>query len=160
MNLVSHFILIIKNILSPHQLGFLFILKMAIRLEKLVRKSEQALSYVKERGRSHYRFYQEEMNSVVPDEALMESHLRRAIELDELEVYYQPQVDLKTGNISSFEALLRWNNRKFGFVSPGQFIPIAEESGLIHSIGDWVLNQVCKQLKDWQDKSFVQFELR
>ena len=123
-------------------------------LEKLVRKSEQALSYVKERGRSHYRFYQQEMNSVVPDEALMESHLRRAIELDELEVYYQPQVDLRTGNISSFEALLRWNNRKFGFVSPGQFIPIAEESGLIHSIGDWVLNQVCKQLKDWQDKRF------
>ena len=123
-------------------------------LEKLVRKSEQALSYVKERGRSHYRFYQKEMNSVVPDEALMESHLRRAIELDELEVYYQPQVDLRTGNISSFEALLRWNNRKFGFVSPGRFIPIAEESGLIHSIGDWVLNQVCKQLKDWQDKRF------
>ncbi|WP_203246059.1 putative bifunctional diguanylate cyclase/phosphodiesterase [Sporosarcina beigongshangi] len=123
-------------------------------LEKLLRKSEQALSYVKERGRAHYRFYRVEMNSVFPDEVLMESHLRRAIELDELTVHYQPQVDLKTGHIGSFEALLRWNNRKFGFVSPAHFIPIAEESGLIHSIGDWVLDQVCSQLKEWQNKQF------
>ena len=71
----------------------------------------------------------------------MESHLRRAIELNELKSHYQPQVDLNTGHISSFEALLRWNNRKFGFVPPVQFIPIAEESGLIHGIGDWVLDQ-------------------
>ncbi|WP_318615971.1 EAL domain-containing protein [Sporosarcina sp. YIM B06819] len=123
-------------------------------LEELLRKSEQALTYVKERGRAHYRFYRVEMNSVFPDEVLMESHLRRAVELDELAVHYQPQVDLKTGHIGSFEALLRWNNRKFGFVSPAHFIPIAEESGLIHGIGDWVLDQVCSQLKEWQDKGF------
>lgn len=123
-------------------------------LETLLRKSEQALTYVKDRGRAHYRFYRVEMNSVFPDEVLMESHLRRAIELDELAVHYQPQVDLKTGHIGSFEALLRWNNRKFGFVSPAHFIPIAEESGLIHGIGDWVLDQVCSQLKEWQDKGF------
>jgi diguanylate cyclase (GGDEF)-like protein/PAS domain S-box-containing protein len=114
-------------------------------LEDLLRKSEHALAFVKDRGRSHYRFYQEEMNSSFPDEALMESHLRRAIELNELAIHYQPQVDLKTGQISSFEALLRWNNGKFGFVSPVQFIPIAEESGLIHGIGEWVLDQVCNQ---------------
>lgn len=123
-------------------------------LESLIRKSEQALAFVKDRGRSHYRFYQKEMNTTFPDEALMESHLRRAVELNELTVHYQPQVDLKTGQISSFEALLRWNNRKFGFVSPAQFIPIAEDSGLIHGIGDWVLEQVCIQLKEWQEKQF------
>ncbi|MEK5040888.1 sensor domain-containing protein [Sporosarcina sp. FSL K6-3457] len=123
-------------------------------LEALLRKSEQALTYVKDRGRAHYRFYGVEMNSVFPDEVLMESHLRRAIELDELAIHYQPQVDLKTGHIGSFEALLRWNNRKFGFVSPAHFIPIAEESGLIHGIGDWVLDQVCSQLKEWQNKGF------
>ncbi|MFD1929050.1 EAL domain-containing protein [Sporosarcina siberiensis] len=126
----------------------------ACKFEELLKKSEQALSFVKDRGRSQYRFYQDEMNSIVADEVLMESHLRRAIEMDELRVYYQPQVDLKTGTISSFEALLRWSNRKFGFVSPAKFIPIAEESGLIHSIGDWVLNQVCKQLKEWQEKGY------
>ena len=123
-------------------------------LEELLRKSEHALSFVKERGRSHYRFYQEQMNSSFPDEALMESHLRRAIELNELSIHYQPQVVLQTGAITSFEALLRWNNRKFGYVSPAQFIPIAEESGLIHSIGEWVLNEVCQQLKEWQQKQF------
>jgi len=123
-------------------------------VEELLRRSGQALLYVKENGRSHYRFYEKEMNSIFPDEVLMESHLRRAIELNELQVYYQPQVELRTGNISSFEALLRWNNKKFGFVSPGQFIPIAEKSGLIHSIGDWVLNSVCSQLKRWQDKRY------
>lgn len=123
-------------------------------LEDILRKSEQALRFVKKRGRSHYRFYQDRMNSSFPDEALMESHLRRAIELDELSIHYQPQVDLRSGQISSFEALLRWNNRKFGFVSPGQFIPILEESGLIHEIGDWVLDQVCRQLKEWQQKKF------
>jgi EAL domain-containing protein (putative c-di-GMP-specific phosphodiesterase class I) len=123
-------------------------------LEDLLRKSKQALAFVKDRGRSHYRFYQKAMNSTFPDEALMESHLRRAIELNELTIHYQPQVDLKTGHISSFEALLRWNNGKFGFVSPVQFISIAEESGLIHGIGDWVLDHVCKQLKEWQNKQF------
>ena len=76
-------------------------------LEDLLRKSKQALAFVKDRGRSHYRFYQKAMNSTFPDEALMESHLRRAIELNELTIHYQPQVDLKTGHISSFEALLK-----------------------------------------------------
>ncbi|MGN7388197.1 putative bifunctional diguanylate cyclase/phosphodiesterase [Sporosarcina sp. SAFN-015] len=123
-------------------------------LEELLQKAEQAVRFVKERGRSHYRFYREEMNTGFTDTALMEAHLRRAIEFNELELHYQPQVNLKTGEIDSFEALLRWNNRKFGFVSPAQFIPIAEESGLIHSIGDWVLEVVCAQLKEWQNKQF------
>ncbi|MFC5602894.1 putative bifunctional diguanylate cyclase/phosphodiesterase [Sporosarcina koreensis] len=123
-------------------------------LEELLQKAEQAVRFVKERGRSHYRFYREEMNTAFTDTALMEAHLRRAIEFNELELHYQPQVNLKTGEIDSFEALLRWNNRKFGFVSPTQFIPMAEESGLIHSIGDWVLEVVCAQLKEWQDKQF------
>lgn len=121
-------------------------------LEKLLRKSEQAMFYVKENGRSNYRFYSDEMKSFVSNEMLLESHLRRALELKELAVYYQPQINLETGHITSFEALLRWNNRKFGLVSPGHFIRIAEDSGLIHSIGEWVLEQVCRQLKRWQDE--------
>lgn len=125
-----------------------------VSLEGLLQKAEQAVLYVKENGRSHYRFYREDMNSTFTDLALMESHLRRAIEFNELAVYYQPQVNLNTGQIDSFEALLRWNNRKFGFVSPMEFIPLAEESGLIHTIGDWVLEVVCKQLKEWQDKQY------
>lgn len=123
-------------------------------LEDLLRKTEKAVMFVKDRGRSHYRFYREEMNASFTDTALLEAHLRRAIEFDELEIHYQPQVNLKTGLIDSFEALLRWNNRKFGFVSPADFIPLAEESDLIHTVGDWVLEGVCAQLREWQDKQF------
>lgn len=123
-------------------------------IDVLLKKADQALFYVKDRGRAHYRFYREDMNHSFPNEALMESHLRRAIEMDELSIHYQPQVDLRTGLINSFEALLRWNNRKFGFVSPAQFIPIAEESGFIIHIGEWVLKQVCLQLSEWQKKGY------
>lgn len=128
-------------------------------LDTLLRKADHAVHYVKERGRAGYRFFKEEMNHSLANDALLESHLRRAIELNELVVFYQPQVDLRSNQINSFEALLRWNNPTFGFVSPATFIPIAEESGLILQIGDWVLEQVCKQLRDWQNKGFRQVRI-
>ncbi|MFJ8261721.1 EAL domain-containing protein [Rummeliibacillus sp. NPDC094406] len=124
-------------------------------VEELLRKSNQALFYVKERGRSGYRFYQNEMEDQFRNTALMEAHLRRAIEKEELIVYYQPQIDLETEKITSFEALLRWQNPKFGFVSPDKFIPIAEDSGLIIEIGDWVLEQACKQLGEWKKQNIT-----
>ena len=124
------------------------------KLDELLIKADQALYVAKDRGRAHYRYFQEQMNLSFPNEALMESHLRRAIEKEELSIHFQPQVNLITGEINSFEALLRWNNRKFGYVSPMQFIPIAEESGIIMQIGDWVLEEVCKQLKYWQEKGY------
>ncbi|TMU87972.1 EAL domain-containing protein [Bacillus sp. BHET2] len=120
----------------------------------LIQKAAQALFEVKEKGRGHYRFYQSHMKSSFPNYIIMESHLRRAIEKGEMYVHYQPQVNLATGSIDSFEALIRWNNRKFGFVSPVQFIPLAEETGLIHQIGEWVLEQVCSQLQKWRNKGY------
>ncbi|BCB03161.1 EAL domain-containing protein [Bacillus sp. KH172YL63] len=120
----------------------------------LIQKAAQALFEVKEKGRGHYRFYQSHMESSFPNYIIMESHLRRAIEKGELFIHYQPQVNLSTGAIDSFEALIRWNNRKFGFVSPVQFIPLAEETGLIHQIGEWVLEQVCRQLQLWRNKGY------
>ncbi|MGF3102358.1 sensor domain-containing protein [Rossellomorea sp. DUT-2] len=120
----------------------------------LIQKAAQALFEVKEKGRAHYRFYQTHMKSSFPNYIIMEAHLRRAIEKGELYVHYQPQVNLATGTIDSFEALVRWNNRKFGFVSPAQFIPLAEETGLIHQIGEWVLEQVCIQLQKWRNKGY------
>ncbi|MCA1056619.1 EAL domain-containing protein [Rossellomorea aquimaris] len=120
----------------------------------LIQKAAQALFQVKEKGRAHYRFYQTHMESSFPNYIIMESHLRKAIEKEELFIHYQPQMNLTTGDVDSFEALIRWNNRKFGFVSPGQFIPLAEETGLIHGIGEWVLEQVCIQLKNWRMKGY------
>lgn len=124
------------------------------KMDELLIKADQALYIAKDRGRAHYRYYQEQMNLAFPNDALMESHLRRAIEKEEFSIHYQPQVNLVTGEINSFEALLRWNNRKFGYVSPLNFIPLAEESGMIMQIGDWVLEEVCKQLKYWQEKGY------
>ncbi|WP_419961457.1 EAL domain-containing protein [Psychrobacillus sp. BM2] len=124
------------------------------KMDELLIKADQALYIAKDRGRAHYRYYQEQMNLAFPNDALMESHLRRAIEKEEFSIHYQPQVNLVTGEINSFEALLRWNNRKFGYVSPMNFIPLAEESGMIMQIGDWVLEEVCKQLKYWQEKGY------
>jgi diguanylate cyclase (GGDEF)-like protein/PAS domain S-box-containing protein len=120
----------------------------------LIQRAAQALFQVKEKGRAHYRFYQTHMESSFPNYIIMESHLRKAIEKEELFIHYQPQINLSTGNVDSFEALIRWNNRKFGFVSPGQFIPLAEETGLIHGIGEWVLEQVCLQLKNWRVREY------
>ena len=123
-------------------------------LEMLVRKADQALFSAKEHGRSQFRYYRADMTTAFPNEALMESHLRRAIEFDELSIHLQPQIDLATNRIDSFEALLRWNNRKFGFVSPAQFIPIAEASGLIINIGDWVIEEVCRYQKEWRERGY------
>ncbi|AMW98260.1 EAL domain-containing protein [Rummeliibacillus stabekisii] len=119
-------------------------------IDELLQKANQALLYAKEKGRSSYRFYQSKMKNQLENTALMEAHLRRAIEKNELMVYYQPQIDLETETITSFEALLRWQNPKFGFVSPGVFIPLAEESELIIDIGNWVLEEACKQLYEWK----------
>ncbi|BDH60964.1 GGDEF domain-containing protein [Lysinibacillus sp. PLM2] len=123
-------------------------------LESILHQAEQAVYYVKKNGRFHYRFYRSEMSQAFPNEVLMEAHLRRAIEFDELSIHLQPQIDLQTNEIDSFEALIRWNNRKFGYVPPSQFIPLAESSGLIIQVGDWVLEQVCKNLQEWKLKGY------
>lgn len=124
------------------------------QLDTMLHHADQALFHVKNHGRNHYSFYQKEMNQVFPNEALLEAHLRRAIELDELSIHFQPQIDLQSKRSNSFEALLRWHNRKFGFVSPGQFIPLAESSGLIIEIGDWVLEKVGEYMKEWREKGY------
>ena len=125
-----------------------------IALEEMLERADQAVFSVKQHGRNHYRFYENEMTQVFPNDALMESHLRKAIEFNELSVHFQPQIDLATQKINSFEALLRWNNRKFGQVPPSQFIPLAESSGIMLEIGDWVLEQVCIYLNKWNEKGY------
>lgn len=120
-----------------------------IHSEVLINRAAQALHAVKKAGGPGVGIYHNEMTQALPDRMIMETHLRRAIELNELSLHYQPQVDLQNGEISSVEALLRWNNRKFGAVPPSKFIPIAEENGLIHTIGAWVIDQACLQLQTW-----------
>lgn len=123
-------------------------------LDTLLHRADQALFHVKNHGRSHFRFFRKEMSQTFPNEALMEAHFRRAIEFNELSIHFQPQINLLTNHIDSFEALIRWNNRKFGHVPPSQFIPIAESSELILEMGDWIIERVLQYQKEWRDLGY------
>lgn len=95
-------------------------------------------------GGNHYQLYKEEMNTLTPERLALENALHHALERNELELYYQPQIETKTGRIVGMEALIRWNHPEQGVISPGVFIPLAEETGLIIPIGEWVLETASK----------------
>jgi len=119
--------------------------------ESLLRNADMAMYRVKEHGRNNYRFYAPEMSHMALDRLDMEGNLRRALERDELLVYYQPILSLSTGQVVGAEALLRWNHPRIGMIQPPEFIPLAEETGLIIQLGDLVLHQVCQQIRSWQE---------
>ncbi|AFZ13995.1 diguanylate cyclase/phosphodiesterase [Crinalium epipsammum PCC 9333] len=113
-----------------------------------------ALYSAKANGRNNYQFYLPEMNSQASSLLNLERLLHQAIEREEFIIYYQPQVNIKTGKITGMEALVRWQQPELGLVPPEQFIPIAEENGLIVNISEWVLRNACAQNKAWQDAGF------
>ncbi len=122
--------------------------------EMLIKNADEALYRVKEQGRAHFQFYRTDMSSVFSNVITLETHLRKAIAKNELTLFYQPQMDLATGKAQSFEALLRWNDKEFGSISPAVFIPLAEETGLIISIGYWVIEQACQQIHAWDEMGY------
>ncbi|WP_081954442.1 DUF4084 domain-containing protein [Neobacillus niacini] len=119
--------------------------------EELMKNADMAMYCAKEDGRDNYKFFTMDMNKAISRKMALESGLRKALKNDEFVLNYQPQVSLHTGEIVGLEALLRWNTMEAGMVSPNQFIPIAEESGLIIPIGEWVLYNACMQGKAWHD---------
>jgi len=120
--------------------------------EVLLRNADTAMYHAKEEGRNNYQFYAQSMNAVALQRLILEGKLRRALERDEFEVHYQPKVVLATGAIAGLEALLRWRDPELGMVLPGDFIPIAEETGLIVPLSDWVARAVCRQLVAWRER--------
>lgn len=122
----------------------------ADNIETLLANADAAMYHAKRLGKNNYQFFTEDMNYAARRAQKLEKHLRQALHLHELEIYYQAQVQAKSGKIIGMEALLRWHNDEFGQVSPADFIPLAEETGLIVSIGEWVLHEACAQAKRWQ----------
>ncbi len=119
--------------------------------DDLIQNSDLAMYKAKSQGKNQYMLCDSELKEEMRLKARLSNSLYRALEKNELTLHYQPQIDLLTGQIIGLEALLRWNHPEFGMVSPAVFIPLAESSGLISGIGEWVIRTACRQNKAWQD---------
>jgi diguanylate cyclase (GGDEF)-like protein len=120
--------------------------------ETLLRNADTAMYFAKRQGRNAFQYYQPAMNEEALKRLALEAQLRQALDRKEFVLHYQPQIDLASGNVTGMEALLRWNCTALGFISPADFIPLAEETGQIIPIGEWVMRTACVQARAWKDE--------
>lgn len=126
----------------------------SIDMNDLLKFADLAMYESKARGKNTYTFFEQALNKAYTRKILIENELKNCLRNNELSIVYQPQINSINGKIVAFEALLRWNSKKLGFISPTEFIPLAEKNGMIVDIGDWVLNKVCKKICEYRQKKY------
>ncbi|RZI41182.1 EAL domain-containing protein [Herbaspirillum sp. HC18] len=128
-------------------------------VDTLLRNADTAMYRAKELGRNNFQFYTSELNSRVNARMSMEKSLRSALDRNEFVLHYQPRIDLRSGRVAGLEALIRWRHPELGLLPPLQFIPVAEEAGLIEQIGEWVVHAACVQFTEWQRQGVAQIPI-
>ncbi|MBB6454830.1 diguanylate cyclase (GGDEF)-like protein/PAS domain S-box-containing protein [Salirhabdus euzebyi] len=122
---------------------------------ELIKHADSAMYVIKNKQRNHYKLFESSISENFKEMLTIETELRRAIKHSQFELHYQPQINLVSNKVIGFEALLRWNHPEKGYISPNAFIPLAEKTGLIIEIGDWVLQEACRQNREWQIKGYA-----
>ncbi|EAZ89036.1 two-component system response regulator [Crocosphaera chwakensis] len=127
--------------------------------ENIIRDADMAMYKAKSLGRGQYQIFTPEMYDIAQQLLILQTDLYRAVQQEEFTVYYQPIIDLKENKIAGFEALIRWIHPQKGMISPGEFLPLAEETGLICEIGSWVMKEACSQLSQWHEQGFTDLKI-
>ena len=143
-----------KEVFVTASIGIALFPEDGMTVDELLRCADTAMYQAKENGKNHFEFYSKEMNVRTSQRLEMQKHLCQALERDELELYYQPKVAVASGRVTGMEALVRWRHPDQGMIPPGRFISLAEESGLIIRLGEWVLRSACQQVMAWQAEGY------
>ncbi|MDM5460769.1 sensor domain-containing protein [Bacillus cereus] len=150
----EHFVIEEEDVYLSASIGIVMAPKDGMDEKMLFQRVDTALEKAKEKGKGYYHFYCSGLDCEREQRFIIENQLHRAIEKNEFSLYYQPQINIETGKIASMEALIRWENKELGFVSPNQFIPLAERTGFIIKLDEWVVHQVCEQIREWLNKGY------